>query len=101
MRNMRIFVSLGMFLFSALPGAAYLDINETLGVRSRAMGGAGRAVSSTNEALYINPAGLSQFVRFNLDADYVHRFTEATHWAGLSLVDSTSSPFAGGIDFHV
>src|SRR5262245_3843645 len=63
MRNMRIFVSLGMFLFSALPGAAYLDINETLGVRSRAMGGAGRAVSSTNEALYINPAGLSQFVR--------------------------------------
>jgi len=91
----------GMLLFSLSSLAATLDINETLGIRARAMGGAGRAVSTTNEAVTINPAGLAQFTRFNLDGDYVHRVTEATHWVGLSVVDSTSSPFAGGIDFHV
>jgi len=100
MRNLRLFVFFTLLL-SSLSNAATQDINETLGIRTRAMGGAGRAVATTNEALYLNPAGISQFSRFNLDGDYVHRFTEATHWSGVSLVDSTSTPFCGGVDFHM
>jgi hypothetical protein len=94
------FLYLVGFLFVPLALASQ-DINEQLGVRSRAMGGAGRAISTTNEAIYLNPAALSQFRRFNLDADYVHRIDDPEHYVGLSLVDSTTDPFAGAVDFHL
>lgn len=91
---------IGFLLFAHFSFASQ-SINEQLGVRSRAMGGAGRAVSTTNEAMHINPAGLSQFQRFNLDADYTLRMNEPLHLLGVSLVDSTTSPLAGGVDFHL
>lgn len=80
---------------------ANLDLNSQLGVRSRAMGGAGRAISTTNEAIFLNPAGFSQFRRFNLDADYVHDVNDPEHLVGLTLVDSTAQPVAGAVDFHM
>jgi hypothetical protein len=88
-------------LFSHVALASSSPIGEQLGIRSRAMGGAGRAVSTTNEALVLNPAGILQFKRFNLDGDYVHRMNEKEHYVGLSLVDARSRPFAGGVDFHL
>lgn len=77
------------------------DINDHLGVRTRSMGGAGRAIASTNEALYLNPAGMSQYARFDFDMDYAFQLDNPLHVVGLSIVDSTSQPFAGGVDFHL
>jgi len=80
---------------------AVQDVGTQLGVRSRAMGGAGRAIANTNEAMYLNPAGMSQSARFSLDTDYVYRLNDPVHFVGLSLVDSTTNPLAAGLDFHL
>lgn len=94
------FILASSLMFASV-SLATLNVSEQLGIRSRAMGGAGRAVSTTNESMYLNPAAILQFKRFNLDTDYVHRVNDQDHFVGVSLVDSTSRPFAGGVDFHM
>jgi len=75
--------------------------NDLLGVRAQAFGGAYRAVASGNDALYYNPAGMAFSRRYNLDADYIYHPISTAHWTGLSLVDSTTSALAAGLDVHV
>lgn len=97
--------SIGLYLvFLALIANASFatqNLSEQLGLRHRGMGGAGRAIATTNDAIILNPAGMGQFSRFNLDADYLYRVDDPLHLLGLSLVDSSTGPLAGGIDFHL
>ena len=51
------------------PGAPWLSNIET--PRSTAMGGAGAAIATGNDALFINPAGLAQLRKYHLEVDGV------------------------------
>lgn len=65
--------------------------------RATAMGGAQAAIATSNDALAVNPAGLSQVRRyhFELDGLYDSRFPAQAVLA--SLVDSASAPVATGL----
>ena len=77
------------------------SINEQQGIRAQSTGGAYRAVANGNDALYFNPAGLTSFRRFNLDADWIYHDRSQFHWTGVSLSDSLTSALAAGLDFHM
>ena len=67
--------------------------------RSAAMGGAHAAIATSNDALVVNPAGLSQMRRyhFELDGMYDSRFPSQGLYA--SIVDTASSPVGTGLLF--
>lgn len=67
--------------------------------RSTAMGGAHAAIASGNDALVVNPAGMSQNLRyhFELDGAWDGRFPAQGVLA--SLVDTKSTPVGSGILF--
>jgi hypothetical protein len=77
------------------PGSPWPSIVDT--PRATSMGGAHAAIATGNDALAVNPAGLSQVRRyhFELDGLYDSRFPAQAVMA--SLVDSVSGPIASGL----
>jgi hypothetical protein len=77
------------------PGSPWPTIVDT--PRATAMGGAHAAIATGNDALAVNPAGLSQSRRyhFELDGVYDSRFPAQAILA--SLVDSATGPVASGL----
>jgi hypothetical protein len=79
------------------PGApfpTFVDLS-----RASAMGGAGAAIATGNEALTINPAGLSQVRRYHLEIDGVYDAKFPAQGLMVSIADSTSSSIATGLLF--
>ncbi len=70
-----------------------------LGPRAAGMGDAARAVGTSNDTLFVNPAGMSLFPRYELSA-FWRRDTGADGnlWS-LSVVDSKSGRVAGGMAY--
>ncbi len=68
-------------------------------VRTMAMGGAQRAVGTNNETLIWNPAGMALRKRYDIDAQYMHAKRDATNGYNISVVDSTTGPVAGGVNY--
>lgn len=68
-------------------------------VRSMSMGGAQRAVGTNNETLIWNPAGMALRKRYDIDAQYMHGKRDATNSYNISIVDSTTGPVAGGVNY--
>ena len=77
------------------PGAPWLSNIET--PRSTAMGGAGAAIATGNDALFINPAGLAQLRKYHLEVDGVLDTRFPAQGLLLSVADSTSGPFGSGL----
>jgi hypothetical protein len=79
------------------PGAPWPTTVDT--PRATAMGGANAAIATGNDALAVNPAGLSQTRRYHLEFDglYDSRFPAQAVLA--SLVDSATGPVASGLLF--
>jgi len=77
------------------PGSPWPSTVDT--PRATAMGGAHAAIATGNDALAVNPAGLSQGRRyhFELDGLYDSRFPAQAVLA--SLVDSVTAPVASGV----
>jgi hypothetical protein len=77
------------------PGSPWPSTVDT--PRATSMGGAHAAIATGNDALAVNPAGLSQVRRyhFELDGLYDSRFPAQAVVA--SLVDSVSGPLASGL----
>lgn len=86
----------------ASQGVAAGVFDEFVGVRSRSMGGAHRGVGTSNDTLYLNPAGMALATRYSLDLGYAYsNFDQLNRFNG-SIVDSKSGPVAGGFGFtHV
>lgn len=75
------------------------DLYQGTGVRALSMAGAYLAIASTNDALYVNPAGLGRFKRLEVDAEYVYHWYQPEHVMGASVVDSTQAPWSAGVNF--
>ena len=79
------------------PGAPWPTTVDT--PRATAMGGANAAIATSNDALVVNPAGLSQSRRYHFELDGVYD----AHWPAqgvlASVVDTASSPLGTGLLF--
>jgi hypothetical protein len=83
-----------------VPVAAFAQVtDEPAYVRTMAMGGAQRAVGSSNETLQWNPAGMAMRKRYEIDAQYLHVKRDAVNAFDVSIVDSTTGPVAGGVHY--
>jgi hypothetical protein len=67
--------------------------------RATAMGGAHAAVATSNDAIVVNPAGLSQGRRYHFEADGLYDSRFPAQGVLLSVVDTTSSAVGTGILF--
>lgn len=72
---------------------------EFTGVRSTSMGGTHRGVGTSNDTLYLNPAGMAVASRYSLDAAYAYSGFDELNRFNASIVDSKSGPVAGGIGY--
>src|SRR5689334_11365242 len=95
-------------LLSVLPLAAALCLGapdpahtyeEFHGVRSAGMGGAQRAVGTSNDTLTLNPAGMAVVPRYALELQYAYLPKLGLSHINISAVDSKSSPVAGGVAY--
>jgi len=92
---------LGCWLVTSLTaGAAFASVFDELhGVRSLSMGGAHRGLGTTNDTLYLNPAGMALGRRYSVEMGYGYSpFDELTR-LNASVVDSKSGPVAGSIAY--
>ena len=67
--------------------------------RATAMGGANAAIATSNDALTVNPAGLSQSRRYHFEIDGVYDSGFPAEGVMASIVDTASSPIGSGILF--
>jgi len=65
--------------------------------RATSMGGAHAAIATGNDALAVNPAGLSQVRRYHLEIDGLYDSRFPAQALLVSLVDSASAPVATGL----
>ncbi len=77
---------------------------ELLGSRPLSMGGAHAAVSTGNDAIFFNPAGMSLFRRYTLETNYLHTPKTETqgsleHTFNVSVVDNQIQSFATGMSY--
>jgi hypothetical protein len=98
---MRHLWSLWLVLALAAPAAA----DDFLGVRPLGTGGAHRAIVNGNDAIELNPAGMSQFQRYSLELQYLltPKFGasdgEMEHVFHASVVDNQTQPVATGLAY--
>lgn len=78
---------------------------DFLGTRPMGMGGAHRAVVTGNDAIMLNPAGMSLFKRYAFELQYMLRPDwnekggEEEHVFSTSVVDNQLAPFATGLAY--
>ena len=83
------------------PSVATAGIFENhAGVRSAAMGGAQRAIGSSNEAIYLNPASMAAFRRFGIDMELAYEKPKNLRRMRITAVDSKTSAMAAGIGYE-
>lgn len=67
--------------------------------RTMAMGGAQSAVASSNDAILVNPAGLSQNKRYHFEIDGLYDAPFPAQDVFVSVVDTSSTPVGSGMLF--
>ncbi len=85
--------------FMVSQGAEAGVYDEFVGVRAPAMGGAHRGVGTSNDTLYLNPAGMAISTRYSFDAAYAYSPFDNLNRFNASIVDSKSGPVAGGVAY--
>lgn len=63
------------------------------------MGGAHRGVGTSNDTLYVNPAGMAITTRYSIDLAYAYSDFDELNRFNSSIVDSKSGPVAGGFGY--
>ena len=85
------------------PFVSYAD--DFTGTRALGMGGAHRAIVTSNDAIYLNPAGMSLFRRYSFEGQYLitpnYGFEEgpSQHVFNASVVDNQIQVFATGLAY--
>lgn len=77
------------------------DFEQVAGIRSLAMGGAHRALGTSNDTLKLNPAGLAIQTRYAIELSYAWGEKYKESRASASAVDSKSGPVAGGLGYEL
>ncbi|HXW53913.1 MAG TPA: hypothetical protein VEL47_07400 [Myxococcota bacterium] len=93
-------VHLGFLLLCVLLGCAVAYGQEVPAVRARSFGGAYRAVTSANDAIYFNPAGLIKYKHVAIESDYLVNFNDETHQLAASVVDSATTSWGLGLAYN-
>lgn len=88
----------GVASAATLPPDAAL-FREPAGVRSAGMGGAHRGVGTSNDTLFLNPAGMALFKRYSVELGYGYSPYTNLSDVSISAVDSRSGPVAGGLAY--
>lgn len=86
-------VLLGAWCATVVPG------EEFAGARTLSMGNASRGLALTNDAIFLNPAGMAIGPRYSIDLSYLHRFADSVAYPAFSVVDSRTSALAAGIAY--
>jgi len=71
-----------------------------LGVRALSLGGADRALASSNDTIFLNPSGIIKKRKFSSDLDYVWEIKAKAHRAGVSLVDSQTGAWGLAVAYN-
>lgn len=99
MRSIGALLAVAIF-FLPTPGVAQASIFEEIhGVRSSAMGGSHRGVGTSNDTLYLNPAGMAIGRRYAVEFHYGYSPFDKLTQLNVSAVDSKSGPVAGGVGY--
>lgn len=98
MRSFWLMVVLGGSFASTQVAKAGI-VDELVGNRSKAMGGAHRGLGTSNDTLYLNPAGMSVAKRYAVEANYGYSPFDGLTYMNASAVDSKSGPVAGGLAY--
>lgn len=85
------------FLIAAPAQGAITE--EFRGTRSQAMGGAHRALGTSNDTLTLNPAGMAIGHRYSAALQYAYSPIDGLSRYNATIVDSKSGPVAGGISY--
>ncbi|MCK6550007.1 hypothetical protein L6R52_29505 [Myxococcota bacterium] len=92
-------ISLGIPLFALFvtPGLALAQSFE--GARLIGHGGAQRALTNANDAIYINPAGLALGALYSVELGYLDDLRSSERRFNASIADSQAGPLAGGLAY--
>lgn len=69
------------------------------GARLIGFGGAQAALANTNDAIYVNPAGLAFGATYSLELGYLDNFRNTDRRFNASIADSQAGPVAGGLAY--
>lgn len=87
-----------LICISLLASVSIADVD--LGIKAQGFGGAFRAVASSNDIIFYNPAGLTKESRMGIEADYKVATDSRTHQMGVSVVDSSTSTWGVGLAYN-
>lgn len=79
--------------------------SDFIGTRPLGMGGAYRAIVTGNDAIFLNPAGMSLFKRYSFETqylvkpDWMGKNSQAEHIFNATVVDNQLAPFATGLSY--
>jgi len=79
---------------------AVLRAQELRGTRPLGMGHAYRSISTGNESIYYNPAGITAIPRYSPEFHYAFNPDRALHEFDLSLVDSLTNAVGVGLGYN-
>ncbi len=104
MRSMRMACLLFVLPLGASAQTLVPGLRDLSGTRALGMGNAYRAMGSGNEALFLNPAALAGYSRYELDVFGLFETPYDHHAVQVSLVDSNAAadpevPLVGGVAY--
>ena len=101
---MGVRVWVGLVLVLGVPALARADeaplpppATDLAGPKALALGGALRANGNSNDAIYLNPAGILAVQRYTFSAQGLHDLNGGQDSFGAVLSDSTSGPIAASV----
>lgn len=89
---------------ASAPAQSFTSLRDLSSIRSAGMGDATRAFASSDEALWINPAGISATTRFNINASTAFEPPNGLQLYSIGSIDSqlnseSAFPMAGGLSY--
>lgn len=96
MSKFSVVFGFGWFLLSG----AGLGSATGLGVRAQSLGEAYRAVATSSDILFYNPAGLIRYRRIGSDLDYLFATESRLNSLSISLVDSKTTSWGMGLAYN-
>ena len=72
---------------------------EIYGSRSMAMGGAHRGIGTSNDTIYLNPAGMSLLKRYAIEGHYAYLPNQSVSEFNISALDSQLNVVAAGLAY--
>jgi hypothetical protein len=82
-----------------LGAAGEAHAQDFVGARALALSEAYRAIATGNDAIYMNPAGLTQIPKYSPELHYLFNLDDQNHELDVSVVDSKTSPLAAGLGY--